>query len=563
MVTPYISLLSKRSISEQLQRHYDQSNVIYNIEDIVKTQTDEYNNTLMEVSKEQAEIIKAGTAAICGTLEDGFGMVTDGLQGVENAIYQLTDTLETHLKMMINEQRYNNMLSENIALLLKVSNSQKERQVNIEKGLKFFNDSLRDPSFFDVSLRFFKKAEGDDDTDYFVLDKIGLIYLSSKEHKNYDEAIKYFTKAVRFSKVDTHPSSIRLANILVGDISKPLHKQNTTIDYIKYLTGQSLLWISVAYYEQAKFSESIKYANEAYQIAPTLLDAGFTLAKSLAASNQNIEAAKVLEPVIRQNRNYSLKTLCDIDLAPKKEINNLLEKLRQETVNEALSRFNKCKSKILSNSKGNDLLNKIECLTNHKSFLACKRAIDILDKKNSYTLNEAIEKNNSGKWIASIKSMTFSFSLEELIDYEIILIQKLNIVKSLIEKEGKIADLSYKLHSIQSDLTRVESDLSNSSSANREFGWMLLGGVALLIIGYIMLHNGDTNSIGGFFLGLIGFVLLVCGIGVTGLLLIPYIATSADAVSVDNKKSKINAEEQNLKNQISQLENEVSQLENS
>jgi hypothetical protein len=111
MATPYISLLSKRSISEQLQRHYDQSNVIYNIEDIVKTQTAEYNNTLREVSKEQAEIMKAGTAAICGTLEDGFAMVTDGLQGVENAIYQLTDTLDTHLKMMIDEQRYNNMIS--------------------------------------------------------------------------------------------------------------------------------------------------------------------------------------------------------------------------------------------------------------------------------------------------------------------------------------------------------------------------------------------------------------------------------------------------------------------
>jgi tetratricopeptide (TPR) repeat protein len=465
--------------------------------------------------------------------------------------------------MMIDEQRYNNMLSENIALLLKVSNSQKERQVNIEKGLKFFNDSLRDPSFFDVSLKFFKKAEGDDDTDYFVLDKIGLIYLSSKEHKNYDEAIKYFTKAVRFSKVDTHPSSIRLANILVGDFTKPLNEQNASIDYIKYLTGQSLLWISVAYYEQAKFPESIKFAQEAFQIAPTLLDAGFHLAKSLAANNQNTKAADVLYPIIKQNRNYSLKTLSDIDLAPKTEVKNTLEKLRQEVFNEASSRLNECKTKCSSNSNGKDLLNVIERLTNHKSFLACKKAIDLLNKKNSYTFKEAIERNDSGKWNALIKPMTFSFSLAELIDYEILLKEKSNIVMSIIEKKGTIARLSGELNSTKSNLEKANSDLESSSSENKEFGWALLGGIALLIVGYIFFHNGDTDSIGGFFSGFLGIVLLLCGIGVTLMALPVFIGTGVSAASDGDKKSKISNEQQNLRSKISQLENEVRQLENS
>lgn len=98
MATPYIQLLSKRSISEQLQRHHDQSNLILNVEDIIKTQTTDYNNALSQLSEEQAEIMRACTTAICGTLEEGFNLVTNGLHGVENAIYQLTDTLETHLK---------------------------------------------------------------------------------------------------------------------------------------------------------------------------------------------------------------------------------------------------------------------------------------------------------------------------------------------------------------------------------------------------------------------------------------------------------------------------------
>ena len=225
--------------------------------------------------------------------------------------------------------------------------------------------------------------------------------------------------------------------------------------------------------------------------------------------------------------------------------------------------MNKCKSKILSYSKGNDLLNKIERLINHKSFLACKKAIDLLDKKNSYAFNEAIEKNSSGKWNASIKSMTLSFSLSELLDYEILLKQKLNIVKSIIEKKGTIAQLSSKLYSTQTDLKKATSDLESSSSENKEFGLALLGGIALLIVGYIFFHNGDTNSIGGFFSGFLGLVLLLCGIGVTGMGLLAYIGTGVAASSDGNKKSKISNAEQNLRSDISQLENEIQQLENS
>ncbi len=568
MATPYIELLSKRSISEQLQRHYDQTNLIYNVEDIVKAQTAEYNNTLRDVSREQSEIMRASTEAICGTLGEGFEMLADGLQGVENAIYRLTNTLDTHLKVMIEQQRYNNILSENIALLSIVPDSQKERQANIKKGLKFFNDSLRDPSVFEYSLRFFQKAYDDDDTDYFVSDKIGLIYLCSKQHKNYDEAIKYFTNAVKFSKLDTHPNSIRLANFLVGDITKPLDKQNATIDYIKYLTGQSLLWIAVAYYEQAKFSESIKFVQEAYLIAPTLLDAGFHLAKSLAATNQNKKAAEVLEPIIRQDRNYSLRTLSDIDLAPKKEINNTLEKLRQETFNEASSRLNKCKSEILSYSKGKDLLNKIERLiTNHKTYLACKKAIDLLNKKNSYAFNEAIGKNNSGKWEASVKPMTFNFSIEELVDYEILLKQKLNIVKELIANKESKAELLSKLNSTQSNFKTSSTELKEQSKMTNNIGLFTLGGIVSFIIGLIMLNTnhgwGAEMGFGDFFQGLIGLVLLLAGLVGGGLALIGFIEAGVKNISLSNKTDKISSEEQELRDNITEKEVEIQRLENS
>jgi hypothetical protein len=153
------------------------------------------------------------------------------------------------LKTIIDELKYNSLLSQNIALLLREPDSEKVRQKNIEKGLKFFNDSYRNPFFYNDSLLFLKKAVEDeqtgDHTDYFVLHKIGLIYLYSSAHLNFDEAINYFNKAATYSEVDTHPDAIRLASILAGDITRSLPTQNRSVDYIKYLTRQTSRFNSI------------------------------------------------------------------------------------------------------------------------------------------------------------------------------------------------------------------------------------------------------------------------------------------------------------------------------
>ena len=139
----YYQPLSDRSYREQWQRSLDERDLVHNIDDIVKTQTAEYNNTLREVSEQQAEIMRASTEAICGTISDGLADVTDGLNRIDNSIYSLTNLLDSHLKTIIDELKYNNLLSQNIALLLREPDSEKVRQKNIEKGLKSLNDSFR------------------------------------------------------------------------------------------------------------------------------------------------------------------------------------------------------------------------------------------------------------------------------------------------------------------------------------------------------------------------------------------------------------------------------------
>lgn len=399
MATFYYDVFSKRSYTEQWQRHLDQTNFINNIDDIVKTQTSEYNNALSEVSKQQAEIMMAATEAICGTISAGLSDVTDGLYNVENAIYKMTNLLDWHLKIMIDELRYNNILSQNIALLLREPDTEKVRQKNIEKGLKFYNDAVRDSFFYNDALLFFKKAEEDDHTDYFVLHKIGLIYLYSKEHLNFKEAIKYFNKASKYSEVDTHPDSIRLANILAGDVTKPLNSQNRTIDYIKYLTGQSFLQIAIANYVQGEFVESSKYAERAFKIAPSLLESGFFWAKSLAAQNENKKAAEILESVIKQDENYAVKTLADRDLATKTEILQMAEELRIEEKDNAiilLEESTKLKEKVINEWKimesnlSNDFMELCKNIDIANGFMKNNNYINFLKAKRFY--NQFISK---------------------------------------------------------------------------------------------------------------------------------------------------------------------------
>lgn len=329
-MTFYYQPFSKRSYTEQWQRHLDHANVIANVNDIIKAQTEDHNTALRTASQQHAEIIQSSTEAICGTLSVGLERLAEQVSGVEDALHELSGILDWHLRTLIAEVRYNNLLCQNIALLIREPDAEKLRQRNIEKGLKFYNDAARDPSFFEDALHFLLKALEEDHTDYLVLHKLGLIYLYSQQHLDFAKAIAYFTRAAKYSEVDTHPKAVRLARILAGDATRSLLSQNASIDHVKLLTGESFLQTSIAYYAQGQFSEALAYAAKAVNIAPSLLEAAFTLAKVLAASGQNEKAAEVLKPVIQRDRNYSVRTLQDMDLVTKPPVLQMLEQLRME-----------------------------------------------------------------------------------------------------------------------------------------------------------------------------------------------------------------------------------------
>ncbi len=373
----------------------------------------------------------------------------------------MASMLDWKLSLLIEEQKITNILSGNIAILLRIPDFQKERYDYVEKGIRFFKNAIYDPDLYENSLKYLLKAEEKEPEDFYVLHLIGLIYLYSHKHLDLPKAEIYFKQAAKYAIVETNDGANVTTNFLRGDVNKNLISQEPTNDYIKLQAAEAYMYAGRCCYIQGKFNDAAELAGKAFRIVPQMVEAGFTQAKALSANNSVIQAATILESVINTDRLYSLITLFDLDLAPKEPIRKTLEKIRRQALTEASERYNRCKAKILSDSKAKELLNKIELLINRNTFLDSKQAIDLLDKKINYSFDEALEKNSLGKWEYKVKPMNLIFPIEELVDYEVSLNSSLNKVKELISYNDIKTELASELNSKLSSKSSFKSDIES------------------------------------------------------------------------------------------------------
>jgi tetratricopeptide (TPR) repeat protein len=575
MATFYYNRFSGENYSSQWSKHI-QTNAYFgdvtmyvgqqtrDISGIVSQQTREINDTILGASREQVAAIQESTNAVCGTLESGFNLLSDhlseisyGISEISSELNAMSSMLDWKLSLLVEQQRISNLLLGNLAILLRIPDIQKERQYHIEQGIKFLKNAIFDNDFYDDSLNNLQKAEVIEPTDFFALHRIGIIYLYSQKHLNLPKAEEYFKKSAKYAIAETNNGASITTNYLSGDTNENLSSQTPIVDNIKLQAAEAYLFAGRCCYIQGKFDEAANLAGKAFNLVPQMVEAGFTQAKSLSANNNESQAAVILEQVIRTDRFYSLKTISDLDLSPKQPIRNTLEKLKQEAFNEASERLNKCKSKIQSNSQGNELLKKIERLVNVKSFLTSKKAIDLLNKTNSYSFQEAIQKNNSGKWESSIEPLTFSFSIEELINYENTLRDKLNIVRELITANELKVKLNNEFQNISSGLLSTSGKLVDEKEETKNTGTAILIHIAILIVSFILI---STQSGILWFLGILG-------IGFSGFMMIfllpIFIKASDKSNSFSNETTELKRKKESLKEKLTSLKTKISNLEKS
>lgn len=372
---------------------------------LVKYGADTVGQYINQASKEQVNAINQLGQAI----GRGMNVLSNQMSDINKSLIFLNRNID----IQIEQQKLANLLLQNIAELLRVPDSEKERQHSIELGIKFFVNASKDSDLYADALEELLKAESLMKQDYFVLHRIGCIYLYAEKFINPERALEYFLRAAKYANVESDYKAARLASALTNNYNTVNSNINNSEKQIGLLVADSYEKAAFSAYILGKFSDAVNYQSKALKFNDTPQN-GFLLAKYQVRNSDITEGIKNLNICIDKEPLYSIATFKEIDLInePKvlfllqeknkaiiEKIDILINKLRKFEVMEAVSLvkdLDELKTKsyevkvakyILIETKVKDINSKIE-LTD----LEINSYIEEINKTNFLTLS-AIEIN--------------------------------------------------------------------------------------------------------------------------------------------------------------------------
>lgn len=289
------------------------------------------------VSGQQIKAIHATGQKICGAFYEGMSGLQSQLSNVEGQLnqvsgqlYQISGQLQgvnQRLSLILDEARTSNVLQQNIAELLRIPDSQKQRQHHVELGLKFLKNALRDADLYQDALQELLAAEKLMTSDYFVLHRIGLIYLYAPELGNLEQALDYFTRAAKYAAIESDPGASRLSNILGKKANTRFDQQpDPSAGDVSALAAESYHHAGTAVYALGRFEDAAKMAEKAVKYQAGDGKYLFYLAKYQARIGKSDSAVAHLEKAIELIPALALATIGDYDLNQLQPILEVLEK---------------------------------------------------------------------------------------------------------------------------------------------------------------------------------------------------------------------------------------------
>ena len=309
---------------------------------IAKYTADSIGGFIVRSSREQL----AALDHLNETQKVGFGRINDGLVAVADGIEGLSDrqdksnrllayangyleeindglgeanrwleSMDARLALGLEEQRIGNVLAENIAELLHIPESEKERHRWITMGLKLFKSAGRDPDFYTDALKYFHLAEAAMPEDYFVLRQIGMLRLYAAPLLDLEKAADFLTRAGKYAAVESHPDAVRLGHVLAKSVLQRFRDQpDATAGEIAAFAVESYRHAAVGRYALGNFAEALRLIEKARG-----LDAGssalrFLRGKYLAAAGQH-ELAFAAVSALPTNDETIAAVSADLDLA--------------------------------------------------------------------------------------------------------------------------------------------------------------------------------------------------------------------------------------------------------
>ena len=199
-------------------------------------------------------------------------------------------------------------------------------------GLKFLKNALKDADLYQDALSELLEAEKLMHSDYFVLHRIGMIYLYVPNFLDLEKASQYFTRAGKYAAVESDPGAIRLSNILNKSATKKFSKQaDASGNELSDLAGESYLQAGTALYALGRFDEAIQTLERAVKCQPNIAKHRFFLAKNLVRINNPEAAVQQLRACIELIPEMALAAIADYDLNVSQPILDLLEQMDSET----------------------------------------------------------------------------------------------------------------------------------------------------------------------------------------------------------------------------------------
>jgi len=485
MAAYYYNSKSPLSREEQWKNHLQTEAYFDDVTKSIENQTAEYNRlTLKQInenrnnaqmmtdaihieSSKQAETQRRQAARVVGAIDNMSSQISMNIRSLECMLSYKTAAL-------IDQQKISNLLTKNIAQLLKIPDFQKERQYYIEQGFKHYQNARLDQDLFHDALENLLEAEKRNKSDYIVLHRIGMIYLYAPELMKIEKAEYYFRRAVKYAVVESDPDAMRIANIMIGDISQDLQHQKDNPDAIKLLAADSCYQAGVSCYIQGKLELAMKYFTKALKLNPISLSANLNLAKLLITQSKMSKAVQIIHPQIKRFPIYSTAIANDPTLANSKEIQNLLEKFRDSAIHKLKKSVDLLKKKYhrLAARKGGDIENDFNDLNNaikQNQFLLAINAL----KRIPIIINNLKEFRTGLSLLSEMKKNGFTKNdfgyLAKKIEYiekNISLNRYINISKNS-KKCGKLATFKKNLKNLQTVSFNQDGSLLASFSYYR------------------------------------------------------------------------------------------------
>lgn len=329
---------------------------------LVKYGADTVGQYINQASKEQVEAINQLGRAI-----------GRGMNVLSNQMSDINETLvflNRNMDIQVEQQKLSNLLLQNIAELLRVPNSEKERQHSIELGIKFFVNASKDADLYADALEELLKAESLMKQDYFVLHRIGCIYLYVEKYINPAKALEYFLRAGKYASVESDSNAVLLVNVLttkgenftdITDMFKSgkrlgaikllkdktgwdlkecqdwmdnkINEGQNSLNHIGLLAADSYEKAAFTAYILGKFSDAVGYQSKALKFNETNQNR-FLLAKYQVRNGEIATGVKNLDKCIDKEPFFAIASFKEIDLINEPEVLNLISNKNQEIDNE-------------------------------------------------------------------------------------------------------------------------------------------------------------------------------------------------------------------------------------